>query len=110
MLISEVARLGLGAEVLQASSGAEAQALLDTTQPPPDLVVLDYTMPGQTGLDVIRWARRFPRLASVPMVIFTAIDTLSTAEAEAAGASGFIVKPLPPRKLIEKLRSFLAPR
>jgi CheY-like chemotaxis protein len=105
-LFAEVFRVGLAASVGTATCAAEAQALLQVG-PVPDLVLIVYTMPGMTGLDLIRWARTLPRLAAVPLIIFTAVDSLSPEEARAAGATDYLVKPLPPRALVSRLRPHL---
>ncbi len=46
---------GVGYRVIQASSAAQGLAMAETDGP--DLIILDFAMPGQTGLDVLRILR-----------------------------------------------------
>jgi DNA-binding NtrC family response regulator len=59
---------------------------------PLDLILVDYIMPGQTGLDVLRQVREQDRNVSV--VLMTAYaDKKLAARAEALGCDGFLEKP-----------------
>jgi signal transduction histidine kinase/CheY-like chemotaxis protein len=59
-----------GLEVRMAETGAEALAQVDTFRP--QLVILDLSLPGIDGLEVLRVLRCHPELGSVPVVIATA--------------------------------------
>ena len=59
----------------------------------PDLIVLDVMMPEMTGLDVLKALRADPRLASVPVVIYSALsDDKTRSAARTLGANGYVVK------------------
>ena len=59
----------------------------------PDLIILDLSMPGMDGLEVLERLRADPRFADRPIVVFTAIQDPGTRErAMAAGATDFWVK------------------
>ena len=74
----------------QTSAGAAIAYL--TTQVP-DLIVLDVMMPEMTGLEVLRILRADPRLAAVPVVIYSALsDEKTRSAARALGANGYVVK------------------
>ncbi len=63
----------------------------------PDLVLLDWSMPGRNGLDVCRALRADPdpKLREVPVVMLTVqTEREHTAAGFAAGASDYMVKPL----------------
>ena len=61
---------------------------------PPDAVVLDWMLPGMTGLEALRALRGHPLTAEVPVVMATACDTSDRVVAAlASGAQAFIGKP-----------------
>ena len=77
---------------------------------PPDAVLLDYTLPGGDALVVLERLRRVAALATVPVIVVTAhrhgpFESMALA----AGAAGFLEKPLDPRRLLELLEQALAP-
>ncbi len=59
----------------------------------PDLVILDVTVGGQSGLDVLEKIRHAPATASIPVIVFSAVDREDiVAEAKELGAADYIVK------------------
>ena len=87
-----------GYDVVVATDGAEAARLLDETANL-DLVITDYSMPGQTGIEVIRCAQRID--PNLPCLIVTAFHDLDLAmKAMQAGAVGFIPKPFKAQHLL----------
>ena len=87
---------------------AEAEAGLELVEAhPPDLVLIDTTMPQTDGWEMLRRIRE--RLGTVtPMVImFSAREEGDERLARARGASAFIGKPLDPRLLVERARRAL---
>src|SRR5450759_4623309 len=91
--------------IVEASDGAEAvQAVYDGAF---DLVVLDLSMPGRTGLDVlkeIRGAR--PRLPV--LILSTYPEEQFATRALRAGASGYLNRGRPPKVLLSAVRKVLA--
>jgi DNA-binding NtrC family response regulator len=86
----------LGHRTNRANSGAEALLKLGTVNP--ELVLLDYQMPGMNGIEVLREIRK--RDKDLPVVIITAYGTIERAvEAIKAGADDFITKPFDPDHL-----------
>jgi CheY-like chemotaxis protein len=62
--------------------------------PLPSFVLLDLNMPRKNGLEVLKWVRTQPRLASVAFVVLTAsLRTLDVKHAFELGAHAFLVKP-----------------
>src|SRR5262245_35248304 len=83
----------LGYSVAVAASGAEALALCEAG--PPDLVLLDYMMPGMPGLDVLRELRA--RDLDVPVVMIPAHGSIDVAvQAMKLAAHDFVPKPFAP--------------
>lgn len=90
---------GAGYEVLEAGDGQQALALVNTNRV--DLVIADLNMPVMDGLTLIRRLRAMPAYRTVPILMLTTeSDDRKKQEGRAAGATGWIVKPFNPDKLI----------
>lgn len=84
---------GEGHEVLQASNGEEAIAILHTSTP--DVALCDWRMAPLGGLDVLKSLQREGHERPVPVIVLTAYgDAESTVQAMQAGAYDFLVKPV----------------
>ena len=92
-----------GHDVYSAADGVEALALLQNMQC--DLIVSDVVMPGMDGFQFCREVKANPATRDIPFVFFTAVYTEAKDEqfALSLGAAGFLVKPLEPDQLVEKL-------
>jgi two-component system phosphate regulon response regulator PhoB len=98
-----------GHEVLRAATVAEAQAHLDHALP--DIVLLDWMLPGASGLDFARQLRAHPRTRDVPIIMLTAraLEQDKVAGLE-MGADDYITKPFSPRELIARIQAVLRRR
>jgi response regulator NasT len=93
-----------GYEVSSAHSAERALELLQTTTP--DLLILDISMPGISGLEL---ARRLREQALAPFIFLTAYgDDETVREATAAGAVGYLVKPIDTAQLVPAVEAGLA--
>jgi signal transduction histidine kinase/DNA-binding response OmpR family regulator len=73
---------------------------------PPDLVITDVMLPGQSGLDVLTALRQDEQMARLPVVVLTArADAESTIAAFAAGADDFVIKPFNSAELMARVRA-----
>jgi chemotaxis family two-component system response regulator Rcp1 len=91
-------------EVVDDGSGA-IRRLRDTTEPRPDLVILDISMPGRGGHEVLAVMRSEPRLFSVPVVVFTSSAAQGDVELSyGLGANCHVVKPSDPVRHLEVVR------
>jgi DNA-binding response OmpR family regulator len=92
-----------GFRTLEASSGDEAQLLLE--RQPPSLVVLDVMLPGVDGFELCRWIRS---RSDLPIVMLTArgeeADRIVGLE---LGADDYLTKPFSPRELAVRVRNVL---
>jgi len=80
-------------EILLASDGMEGLEIFDKEKV--HLVVTDFSMPGMTGMDVLREIKQKDR--NVPVILITAFATIETAvEAIKVGAYDYITKPFDP--------------
>jgi DNA-binding NarL/FixJ family response regulator len=90
--------------VAEAADGR--QALARTTEHHPDLALLDIRMPVVDGIEVCRRIVASPQLAAVRAVVLTtfADDSLVVA-ALRAGATGYLLKSMPPEQIRKSVRS-----
>ncbi len=89
-----------GFQVVSAEDGQQALSSLDRS--PVDLIITDLNMPKMDGLSLIRSLRNDPKYRAVPILMLTTEgDAQKKAEGRAAGATGWLVKPFDPAKLIE---------
>ncbi|WP_448204527.1 response regulator [Azospirillum sp. sgz302134] len=90
---------GAGYEVVEAGDGQQALNVIGTNKV--DLVITDLNMPVMDGLTLIRRLRATPAHRTLPILMLTTeADEKKKAEGRAVGATGWIVKPFNPEKLI----------
>ncbi|MBO9325798.1 MAG: response regulator [Roseiflexus sp.] len=93
-----------GHRVLMAQNGAEA--LRQSIEHTPDLVLLDVLMPELDGFEVCRQLRRHPRLREIPILLVTSLgDHQSRVQGLSVGADGFISKPFDMAELLAHVRT-----
>jgi CheY-like chemotaxis protein/phosphoribosyl 1,2-cyclic phosphodiesterase len=100
-----------GYRVLTASDGNAALEMVRSERP--DIVVLDWMMPGMDGLSVCRALRQDadPDVAKVPVVLITGrVDAQDTADGFDAGVTDYLTKPFNPTYLLARLQSWLIRR
>ncbi len=96
-----------GYRVLQAVDGVDGLQMLDGE--PPDIIVTDINMPRLDGFGFIEGVRRDSRYRATPILVLTTeSDTEKKQRARQAGATGWIVKPFDPNKLVDALRRVAA--
>jgi DNA-binding NtrC family response regulator len=94
----------LGYDIETARDGA--QALKAMAEVAPDLVLLDYQMPGMNGIEVLSEIRK--KNADLPVIMITAYGTIERAvEAIKSGADDFVTKPFDPDHLAMVVRKAL---
>lgn len=73
-----------------------------------DLVLTDQNMPRMDGLTLVKSLRALPQYASTPILLLTteSSDEMK-AKGRAAGATGWLVKPFDPQKLIDVVRKVI---
>lgn len=110
--IQEVLKFNLGQhghDVLVAPDAEEAFGMLRGALP--DLILLDWMLPGMSGIDFARRVRADPRLKGVPIIMLTA----RTEERDKVlgldiGADDYITKPFSPRELMARIKAVLRRR
>ncbi|ANP71541.1 response regulator transcription factor [Cryobacterium arcticum] len=97
-----------GHEVSEAGDGQEGLEAARTSVP--DLVVLDWMMPKLTGVEVCAQIRADTTLTQPCILLLTAKSQDSDiAQAMAAGADGYLIKPFRANDLLERVDALLAP-
>ncbi len=95
-----------GFDVIEAANGNDALA---KATGPVQLVITDLNMPEMDGITLIRSLRSRPGFQHTPILMLTTESQASRkAEGKAAGATGWIVKPFDPEKLLKVLDRVLA--
>jgi CheY-like chemotaxis protein len=93
MAQSLAAQIGILGHIVAVAYGPR-MALQQLNQVIPDVIFMDINMPGVNGLEVLRFLRRDPTTANVPVVIISANDTPDSIQAAMqAGANHYLVKP-----------------
>ena len=96
-----------GFDVTEAKDGTEG---MDAVQSDAeyDFILLDFMMPGATGLEILARVRADSRRAETPVIILTAKGQDTDREAAmAGGADDFLTKPFSPKKLVARIREIL---
>ncbi len=89
--------------VVACDSGTEALRYLEEHEP--RVILLDLVMPAPDGYTLLAHIRKTPRLASVPVVVLTALESDDEIERVfASGADDYVHKPFRPAELIARLR------
>jgi twitching motility two-component system response regulator PilH len=94
-----------GFRVRTAENGDEA--LRRIAEDKPDLILMDVVMPGQNGFQLTRTITRDPRYADVPVIMCTSkSQETDKVWGMRQGARDYVVKPVNPDELVQKIRAF----
>ena len=97
---------GAGYEVVEAADGVEALEVANTRGF--DLVVTDVNMPNMDGITLIKELRNLPDYKFTPILMLTTESgSDKKQEGKAAGATGWIVKPFDPERLLDTIKKVL---
>jgi CheY-like chemotaxis protein len=97
-----------GHEVVQAVTGPHGLELAAKVQP--DLILLDIQLPGMDGYDVARALKDDPALRAIPIVAVTSYAMSGDRQrCLAAGAEGYLEKPINPESFVAEIERFLPP-
>ena len=96
-------------KIYDARNGLEGIAVAELI--PPQLILLDLTMPGMDGIEVVKKLRSHTSevLKKVPIVLFTASPEHLRKQAMDAGANAVLEKPAPRQLLIQFIEMYLGP-
>ena len=95
-----------GFDVVETDSAETALKRLQG--PPPKLLIIDWRLPGMSGVDLVRRLRRDPLTSELPLIMLTArgeeSDKLTGFD---AGIDDYVIKPFSPRESIARVKSLL---
>jgi len=95
-----------GYEVITLNDSAEAFDVIVNENP--DLILLDYMMPGLNGLSVLEGMRKDQNMAKIPVIFFTAIGDINTKMAAfEAGVRDYITKPIHHQELLLRVKTLM---
>ncbi|MGB3724359.1 MAG: response regulator [Glaciecola sp.] len=95
-----------GFEVSTAESGTEALGKLGGFKP--DLIISDLNMPEMDGIEFIKQAKTLPEMRFKPVLMLSTESKQNKRdEAKAAGATGWLVKPVQPNDFISVVKQVL---
>lgn len=98
---------GAGYDVAEAEDGQLAITALKAK--PADLIITDLNMPNMDGIALIKALRADPQYRTIPILMLTTEgDPQKKDQGRAAGATGWMVKPFAPEKLIELVKRVCA--
>ncbi|WP_210397279.1 phosphate regulon transcriptional regulator PhoB [Motiliproteus sediminis] len=95
-----------GYQCIEAENAQQGHAAVVDDRP--DLILLDWMMPGTSGIELARRLKRDELTASIPIIMLTAKgDEDNKVLGLEAGADDYITKPFSPRELVARLKAVL---
>lgn len=95
-----------GLNVIEAGETIKAEQLI--SQNPPDLILLDWMLPGKSGVEFARQLKRNPDTQNIPIIMLTARgEEDNKVQGLESGADDYITKPFSTRELIARIRAIL---
>ena len=92
--------------IIEATDGTSALEL--ARQQRPDLLVLDWVMPGLNGIEVVQALRQDPVTAHIPIIMLSARGQETDKErGRSVGTSAYLVKPFSPLELLRTVEEIL---
>jgi len=89
-------------------AGDAQEALVSINKKRPDIILMDWMMPGVSGIELTRRLRREPYTEDIPIIMLTARvsedDKVSGLE---AGTDDYVIKPFSPRELLARIRAVM---
>ncbi len=96
----------LGHQIVIANDGENAERLILDEKP--DLIILDIIMPRMNGFQLCRSLRSNPGFKDLPIIMITSMDRESDRYwGLKQGASEYLVKPVDPNLLLERVKAYL---
>jgi len=95
-----------GYELLEAETGERGLQLM--REQPPDLILLDWMLPGMSGIDLVRRLRADASWSAIPIILLTARgEEEDKVRGFQVGVDDFMTKPFSTRELLSRVRAVL---
>jgi two-component system phosphate regulon response regulator PhoB len=96
------------AEMDVQTAGDAQEALLRISESRPDIILMDWMMPGVSGIELTRRLRRDSYTEDIPIIMLTAKVTEDDKVAGLeAGTDDYVIKPFSPRELLARIRAVM---
>lgn len=107
--IREMIAFALSREGMQVQLAADAQeALVFINKSRPDIILMDWMMPGVSGIELTRRLRREPYTEDIPIIMLTArVSEDDKVNGLEAGTDDYVIKPFSPRELLARIRAVM---
>jgi two-component system phosphate regulon response regulator PhoB len=93
-------------DYLEAADAREAHSLIIDKQP--DLILLDWMLPGTSGVELARRLKKEEATCEIPIIMLTAkVEEDNKIQGLEVGADDYITKPFSPRELVARLKAVL---
>lgn len=93
-------------DYLEAADAREAHSLIIDRQP--DLILLDWMLPGTSGVELARRLKKEEATCEIPIIMLTAkVEEDNKIQGLEVGADDYITKPFSPRELVARLKAVL---
>ncbi|TBW58800.1 phosphate regulon transcriptional regulatory protein PhoB [Marinobacter halodurans] len=93
-------------DYLEAADALDAHAIIVDRKP--DLVLLDWMLPGTSGIELARRLKKDETTAEIPIIMLTAkVEEDNKVQGLESGADDYITKPFSPRELVARLKAVL---
>jgi len=104
MIVFALERAGF--VIMAAGDAAQAQAMM--AQRTPDLMLIDWMMPGLSGIDFTRRLKNSEASRRIPIIMLTArSDEMDKVQGFDVGADDYVTKPFSPRELVARIKAVL---
>jgi len=98
--------LGAGYDVQEAADATAAQDMV--AEHNPSLILLDWMLPGMSGLQFAKWLKRDQQLSETPVIMLTARDEEDyKVQGLEAGIDDYVTKPFSTRELLARIKAVL---
>lgn len=98
-----------GHDVMLAADAESAASMIATKLP--DLILLDWMLPGASGVNLARQLRGEERTRDIPIIMLTAkTDEMDKVQGLESGADDYITKPFSPRELMARIKAVMRRR
>ncbi|MCF6254245.1 MAG: phosphate regulon transcriptional regulator PhoB [Thiomicrorhabdus sp.] len=95
-----------GYNVIEAKNGEQAWKVLNDSVPA--CMLLDWMLPGVSGVNLVERIRKHERFASMPVIMLTARgEENDQVQGFEAGADDYVIKPFSPRALVARIKALL---
>lgn len=93
-------------DMTEAENTKQAEELL--AKQVADIIILDWMLPGKSGIDFIKWLKQHTIYKDIPIVMLTAkAEEESKIKGLESGADDYITKPFSPQELIARIKAIL---